>query len=208
MFNRNMSTTTVGCTFQQKQFQLERRRFMDYLDSASTISNCTFTNNSAMCYGGALDFIGSGASVVTNCLFTGNYTIQYYGGAVEIGQSCEPTFKHCTFYGNHAAQKGGALFSYFDGATLINCILWGNTAGLDSPEVTILNGSGPHFSHSDIAGCGGSGAWNTSIGVDDGGNIDDDPLFVDPAGADGALGTEDDNVRLGFLSPYRRRANA
>jgi len=37
--------------------------------------------------------------------------------------------------------------------------------------------------------------------VDEGYNLDDDPLFVDPNGADGLVGTEDDDLRLMQDSP-------
>jgi hypothetical protein len=36
----------------------------------------------------------------------------------------------------------------------------------------------PAFQSSDVAGCGGSGAWDATCGEDLGGNIDADPLFV------------------------------
>ena len=181
IFNRNMDATVSGCLFLGNTVTLDGGAFVDYLDSNSTVTDCTFINNTASNYAGAMDFILSGASVVTNCLFTGNTATNYYGGAVEVGQDCSPTFRNCTFWGNHAGQKAGAVFSYFDGSTMANCVSWGNTAGQDHPEIYILNGFGPRISYSDIAGCGGSGAWNTAFGVNDGGNIDADPLFADTA---------------------------
>ncbi|MCK5174625.1 MAG: hypothetical protein KAR47_14625, partial [Planctomycetes bacterium] len=54
----------------------------------------------------------------------------------------------------------------------------------------------------DIAGSGGSGGgWDGSLGIDQGGNIDADPLFVDSDGPDNTPGTEDDDLRLMRFSP-------
>ncbi|MCK5612961.1 right-handed parallel beta-helix repeat-containing protein [Candidatus Pacearchaeota archaeon] len=55
------------------------------------------------------------------------------------------------------------------------------------------------ISYSNIEGCGGSSSWGPNFGVDGGGNIDDDPCFVNtsnPAGSDGIFGTLDDGLRL------------
>lgn len=57
---------------------------------------------------------------------------------------------------------------------------------------------------SNIEGCGGSGKWDASFGIDRGGNIDKDPRFEDsdnPAGTDGVFGTQDDGLRLKMISP-------
>ncbi|MCD6400346.1 MAG: DUF11 domain-containing protein, partial [Anaerolineales bacterium] len=57
------------------------------------------------------------------------------------------------------------------------------------------------ISYSDIQGSGGSSSWDSSLGTNGGGNIDSDPLFVDPDGADDTAGTTDDNLRLSLPSP-------
>ena len=57
-----------------------------------------------------------------------------------------------------------------------NCIMWGDAAP-DSNEV-YNNSSDPNFRYCDIQGSGGSSAWESSMGIDGGGNIDADPLFV------------------------------
>jgi hypothetical protein len=83
---------------------------------------------------------------------------------------------------------------------LTNCILWGNTAAISGPEVHNY-ASTSTFSHCDIKGSGGSVSWDTLFGTDGGNNIDDDPLFIDPDGADNIVGTDDDNLRLAGSSP-------
>ena len=61
--------------------------------------------------------------------------------------------------------------------------------------------STPVISYCDIAGCGGSDAWDSSFGTDGGGNIDADPLFKDADGPDDVAGTEDDNLQIAHESP-------
>jgi hypothetical protein len=57
------------------------------------------------------------------------------------------------------------------------------------------------ISHSLVQGSGGSASWDASLGTNGGGNVDADPRFVDAAGADGTLGTPDDDLRLDSDSP-------
>jgi hypothetical protein len=60
----------------------------------------------------------------------------------------------------------------------------------------------PTIRHSNIQGSGGSGVlWDSSLGMDGGGNIAADPQFVDPDGTDNTPGTADDNLRLLATSP-------
>jgi parallel beta-helix repeat protein len=69
--------------------------------------------------------------------------------------------------------------------SLINCILWNSGS-----TIWIYDGSTVNISYSNI-----QGGW---LGE---GNIDADPLFVDPEGPDNVPGTEDDNLRLAPSSP-------
>ena len=96
--------------------------------------------------------------------------------------------------GNTAANYGGGIYGYdHSNANLTNTILWNNTANsgnqIDNDNSTLWIG------YSDVQGCGGSSGWVTSCGMDAGGNIDSDPLFVrDPdPGADGNWDGVDDD---------------
>ncbi|MFG0315508.1 MAG: hypothetical protein ACF8LL_15135, partial [Phycisphaerales bacterium] len=117
---------------------------------------------------------------------------------------------------NSAEMAGGGLYSYNTMNTLrqITCvqndaqefggiggvsplevrdsIIWGNSASSGTLEEAQINGT-----EHDIAGCliGGLDRY------DGNGNIDGDPLFVDPVGPDGLEGTGDENLRLSSVSP-------
>ena len=98
---------------------------------------------------------------------------------------------NCTFSGNSATYGGGGMYNFVGGSpTVINCILWGNTA--PSGNQILNDNSAPVLAFCDIQGSGGSGAgWDAALGTDAGGNVDDNPQFVrDPD--DGGDGWGDD----------------
>ena len=101
---------------------------------------------------------------------------------------------NCTFSANSAATSGGGMFAFQSSPALINCILWGNSdeGGMDESAQIHVDRSSPVVSYSIIQGL------NTFAGN---GNIGNDPLFVDPDGADEIAGTQDDDLRVQSGSP-------
>ncbi len=174
-------------------------------NSSPTLTDCTFTGNTADRGGGMYNH--SSSPRVTNCTFAGNSAndADYgCGGGMENYYYSSPTVTNCTFTGNsaHADYSGGGGMSngYYSNPTVTNCILWANSATETGDEIYNYS-SDPNFMYCDIAGSGGSGGWDSLFGTDGGGNIDVDPMFVDPNGADGVIGTEDDDLRLQPSSP-------
>ena len=81
-------------------------------------------------------------------------------------------------------------------ASLRNAILWANADATGSGESAQFRaGSGSTITADYTCVTGWSG---TLLGV---GNFADDPLLIDPAGADGVVGTLDDDFRLSAGSP-------
>ncbi|MCK6489145.1 MAG: hypothetical protein L6R48_12595, partial [Planctomycetes bacterium] len=168
------------------------------INSALTVSNSVFTGNSAGSYAGAvICYNGSGVHAFDNCMFTGNRVTTLnatYGAAVWLSNSS--TWRNCTVVANDPAGGMHAVYLYDGSITAINSIFWGNAgaiAGLNSR--TYIN--------SCVQGSGGSSAW-VDAGINGGGNIDADPLFLaagSPAGTDGVLMTVDDGFRLRGGSP-------
>ncbi|MEW6355229.1 MAG: choice-of-anchor Q domain-containing protein [Planctomycetota bacterium] len=176
--------------------------------SSITVINAAFSQNTAA--NGAAVYNSTSNPTFTNCVFTQN-TSTWNGGAIYNSLS-SPTLTNCTFSGNTAGFYGGAMYNAStSNPTIVNSILWGNIASLLGNEIRNTGGSMPTISYSDIQGCGGSGVgWDTSLGIDGGGNIDSDPLFVnasDPDGADGLLGTADDGLVLQGGSPSVNSGN-
>ncbi len=131
--------------------------------SSPTVTNCTFTGNTAPRGGGMFNF--SGATVI-NCTFIGNTATGQGGGMLNQGVSA--TMINCTFSGNTADFGGGGMYNFQTTPTVINCVLWNNSPD----EIFNVNG-GAFVSFSDVQG-----------GYPGEGNIDADPLFVDPDNGD------------------------
>ena len=90
-----------------------------------TISDSTLSSNVSE-VGGA--FYAQGTGTLSNCTFSGNTATAGSGGAVLNGASL--TISNCTVSGNTAAGWGGGLANseYFSTLTLLNAIVAGNSA--------------------------------------------------------------------------------
>jgi len=145
------------------------------------ITNCKFIRNYTDGYGGGIEIMSDSGypATIANCLFIGNSA--NYGGGMDyaFGSVNDQLFNN-TFSGNSATYYGGGILLSNTTIQIKNTIIWGNSvdAGGIDPEVHMYN-SNPTFSYCDIAGSGGSSAWDTAFGIDGGGNIDADPLFAD-----------------------------
>jgi parallel beta-helix repeat protein len=195
MSNSSSLPTVTNCTFLGNSAGT-RGGGMWNSSSSPTATNCTFSGNSAGTWGGGM-YNAFSSPTLANCALSGN-SAGYDGGGMH-NSSSSPTLVNCTFSGNSAGYDGGGMDNYgISLPTLLNCVLWGNAATTSGPEVHNFDAdSTPTFSHCDIEGSGGSGAsWNTSLGADGGNNIADNPLFMDPDGADNIVGTVDDDLRL------------
>ncbi|MBI4578361.1 MAG: hypothetical protein HY718_01570, partial [Planctomycetes bacterium] len=180
-----------------------------FLRGAPEVSRCLFAGNSATA-GGAVDAgppEGQESALFTNCVFTGNQArgapySSYSGGAMFLSGWARVALTHCTFSQNRVLQPysssggGGALSAGVDSVThLTNCILYGDQAE-DATEIRIWTSATVIISHCDIrlgqggvSNVGGTMQWL-------GGNLDADPLFVAPLGADMTAGTAEDDLRV------------
>jgi Right handed beta helix region len=149
---------------------------------------------------------GSGAFLqtgeMTNTVVAGNYGV---GFGTAFGQAL---VANCTIVGNMAFGAAGGLVASNGGEmSVVNSIVWGNKMWA-SPDPVHAQIGFSQFSSGTImvSNCdveGGLDAVDEGIGtlVWGAGNIDADPLFLDPLGADGLARTEDDDFRLGVFSP-------
>ena len=162
MYNRHSSPTVTNCTFTANSAYGRGGGMCNENYSSPTVTNCTFTANSADSSGGGMcNYSYSSPTVtVTNCTFTDN-SADHGGGMYNRHSS--PTVTNCTFSNNTAEYGGGGMYTSYSSPTVTNCILWG-----DSPdEVCNYGSSDPVVAYSDIeGGCAGTG------------NIDADPLFI------------------------------
>ncbi|MBW8039352.1 MAG: hypothetical protein FVQ85_05080 [Planctomycetes bacterium] len=149
------------------------------------LTNCTFTANSAKYSGGGM-YNWGGSLKLTNCVFIRNrkffQSIFYIGGGGGVYNNANsPIFINCNFIGNstYGRTLGGGIYNKNATPELTNCILWGNSGknGIDySSQIysdkyykNLINYCCIHDLPSYLGGVG---------------NINADPLFVNPAEED------------------------
>lgn len=164
--------------------------------SCAMLTNCTFSDNAAGNYGGAM--VTEGRVIAIDCTFLRNSAGERGGGVYDLyGYR---TLINCTLSGN-SAFRGGALYTHESDTRLTNCTLTGNTAdragGIyfdDDTELTCKNCI--LWDNSDSSGAGEAaqiwatdtvyinqsciqgwtGEFSEFVGT---GNIGDDPCFAE-----------------------------
>jgi hypothetical protein len=169
--------------------------------ASPTIRNCRLTGNRAMRGGGI--YVGTGTPIIRNCVITNNSAsgrVYGEGGGIYCGSMTSATISGCTIAGNSASGSGaspgagGGIYLSVYSAMVRHCTIVGNTAEVgggiycaELDEVAIADcivrsnrasrgpqiSATPSVSYSNI-----EGHWQ---GL---GNINADPLFMDPGSGD------------------------
>ncbi len=168
---------------------------MSNSNSSPQLVGCTFDGNTGSFGGGMVSWGDLGSPIVTDCLFRGNDS----GAMINVGGN--PTVANCSFIAN-TADSGGSGMSNWSGTywtvrlTMTNCTFSGNTA----TAVRFNSSQEPNASYLTMTNCilrdGGDeiasnvasdisvSYTNVQGGWPGTGNIDVDPLFVDPENGD------------------------
>ncbi len=162
--------------------------------SSPTVLNCEISGNSTGAYMGGGIGVEESKMIIKNCIIVGNYA-SISGGGIYCGGNDNPSnlsIINCTIANNHAGYNpnelggGGGIACHYSNASLINSVLWGNTALLSGPQIALfLNPLWPSevtVSYCDVQG-GLANAYVSNGSTLDWqiGNIDVDPCFVNPA---------------------------
>ena len=155
------------------------------------LMECDFYGNSANEEGGGLYTSRSSfrkSPILTNCTITGNRAP--VGGGVFSDRAFAVALHNCTISGNRA-DYGAGVYST-SSPQLQNCIVWGNEAAIDGQVYEGELGWSMEITYSAISG-----------GYTGEGNIDVDPLFVDPGYWDINETPEDPNDDFWVAGDYR-----
>ena len=150
----------------------------------ATVAGCTITQN----YGYGISASGATSlaeMTVSDCQITENHGS--FGGGIGVGD-VSLSARNCTISGNTGHPTWGGAVACGSGViTISNSTLWSN----GDQEISVGRDTQLSVSYCDIRG-----GWD---GVE---NIDEDPLFVDPDGADDDPNTwEDNDYRFALDSP-------
>ena len=171
----NSSPTITNCTIMDN-WGSEVGGIECYEGSHPKITNCTIAENQTSNRGGGIDCMFSSNPTIINCLIRDN-TANYNGSGIMCREG-SPTVINCTLAGNitfEYPEYAGCIYcGSSSNPTITNCILWGDTP----QEIYVSGGAGPVVSYSDI-----QGGWPGA------GNINVDPLFVNPGGDNYHLST-------------------
>jgi|GEM_PF-785083 len=133
-------------------------------NSSPLLTNVVIIGNAAYSGGGCDIYISN--PIFTNVTIIDNSADN--GGGIWCEDNSSPTLTNCIISNNVADTNGGGIYCTESDPTLVNCILWNNSFPEIDGSVTAT--------YSDI-----EGDWEGE------GNIDADPLFIDPENGDYAL---------------------
>lgn len=157
--------------------------------SKARVLACTFIGNQAALDGGAIH-MNNARTELQSCVFDGNGSGRHGGAVAYYSGTNRCRILNSTFVRNEAQMQGKALYdfsTYFDSTLIVNSIFRDNAL----PEIE-------HHANGYELKVHRSVVQSFAIGTD---LYNLDPLFVDPLGADGIGGNEDDDLRLVPASP-------
>ena len=168
------------------------------------IINTQFENNSAD-FGGGIE-IRNGDTFLVNSTLIGNSS-KHEGDAISF-EDTEAVVANSRILGHLSSSTSSTFIAFGDRSTIVNSTISNNSGdtflnkndGYPKIENSVLWGN----EGEDIVVSSGQVLVSNSVvedgipdgAVDNGGNVAQDPLFSDPDGPDGVLGTSDDDLRL------------
>ena len=185
------------------------------VQGSPSLTSCWFSGNTSCRLGAGL-FTSGGDPVLIDCTFVGNTCTTSASGGGMANSIGNATLLGCVFLGNQATGGGGFHNVDFGTAALVNCLFSGNVAssgggglqGIDQSITTVTNcifwaNTAPAGSQIQIQSATAAVTYSCIQGGWSGqGNIDADPVFVDPDGPDNDPSTwEDNDYHLSVGSP-------
>ena len=145
-------------------------------------TNVTINGNTTSGDGGGIYSHDSSNPSLKNVNITGNSAV--WGGGISCSFNSSLCLTNVTITENTASENGGGIYCRGSNPSLLNCILWN-----DTPQEIYFSQSGsPNtitISYSDVMGDSAGIVTNNNCTVNWlEGNIDSDPLFINPDSLD------------------------
>ncbi len=164
------SPTVINCIFEEQQSTFSHGVSISGSNPAPLFQDCIIRNNVNNTSSGGAGIYATGSvtgAVFQNCLISNNQANSSFakgGGFYSSGAS--PLFVNCTIVENHAGSDGGGL--YAGTLNMRNSIVWGNTSASGAASIFITGTNA--VTYTDV-----EGGWPGT------GNINDDPIFLNPS---------------------------
>ncbi len=165
------------------------------IGETNRLHNCRIVENQAANGGGVFYSGGTSNAWITGCDISGNIAVTNGGG---IYAQRWGVIENCTIAGNDAGDEGGGIyFANSDAITnlMINCIIYRNTAGDTSSNWWYTAAGGDVFSVSNTCAA-------PSLSDYGAGNIEDNPLFIDPGAGNHRLQSRSPGINAGLLRDW------
>ncbi|MEM8859194.1 MAG: choice-of-anchor Q domain-containing protein, partial [Chloroflexota bacterium] len=162
--------------------------------STTVLTHSIISGNSASSSGGGI-YHSRDTLIFFNSQVTGNTAGSNGGGIYNYNTTgSNPKLANLTISGNSAGLDGGGIYNHSGNLNVLNTIIHSNQASgsVTTTSASLYKNSGtPSISYSLVENSGGSSAWESSIGTDNGNNVDDDAHFaaaIDPSAAPSITG--------------------
>jgi hypothetical protein len=156
-----------------------------YLNYATLTNSYIYDNQNTRSDGDGGGLSVHGGSNVSNCVIFNNYTPDNGGGIYNN----EGNITNCTITNNSSgvAGEGGGLYHNNAATTTLNCVVWGNEAGLSGDQIFERVASSVTYTASEGSAYTGTG----NIGLSSGNAVDGtSPYFVSPTSFVGLSASE------------------
>jgi hypothetical protein len=159
MYNVSGSPTLTNVSFSGNSANDEGGGMWNHINSSPTLTNVSFSGNSAEDGGGMVNRESS-SPTLTNVSFTGN-SADSAGGMYNLFSS-SPTLTNVSFSGNSAGFGGGGMYNDNSSPTLTNVSFSGNLANNEGGGMSNYESSPTltNVSFSGNSGWEGGGMWN------------------------------------------------
>lgn len=171
IWNSSLSTEgaqIMGCLIENNSSSIQNGSSggVNIYLSSTDIINCWFKKNKAY-QKSALHIYGSSHNKISNSLFTNNETFNA-GGTIGLFKGPIATILNCTIANNYAGIESGGVYCLGSSPIVYNSIIWGNSNG----PITAVLDSHPNINFSNIENLN-----NLDPDFFRNGNIDSNPIF-------------------------------